>query len=64
MVYQTFCCLKKFVSFQVLEGMDVVRKIESAKTKSGDKPEQAVMISAAGHISVASVFSVDRGDAV
>merc|ERR1711994_659666 len=33
---------------KILEGMDVVRKIESSKTNSRDKPEKDVTIAASG----------------
>ncbi|KAK0423578.1 hypothetical protein QR680_008220 [Steinernema hermaphroditum] len=49
---------------KVLEGMDIVRKIENNPTLSGDRPEKAVVIAAAGHIAVDTPFSVDRADAV
>uniref|UniRef100_A0A0N4Z283 Peptidyl-prolyl cis-trans isomerase n=1 Tax=Parastrongyloides trichosuri TaxID=131310 RepID=A0A0N4Z283_PARTI len=43
---------------KVLEGMDVVRKIENTKTLAGDKPESAVIIESCGHIPVDVPFSV------
>ncbi|KAH7728551.1 CYN-5 protein [Aphelenchoides avenae] len=48
---------------KVLEGMDIVRKVENAKTLSGDKPEKEVAIEAAGHIPVETPFSVEKSDA-
>jgi len=48
---------------KVLEGMDVVHKIENTKTKGGDKPEPDVTIAAAGHIPVDTPFAVHRDDA-
>ncbi|KAI6234524.1 Peptidyl-prolyl cis-trans isomerase [Aphelenchoides fujianensis] len=48
---------------KVLEGMDVVYKIENTKTKGGDKPEKDVTIAAAGHIPVETPFAVHKNDA-
>ena len=42
--------------------MNVVRRIESTPTLAGDKPEQNVVISAAGHIPVEEAFAVDKED--
>ncbi|KAI5862822.1 cyclophilin-like domain-containing protein [Durotheca rogersii] len=46
---------------EVLEGMDIVTKIENVKTKPGDKPEQVVKIAESGELPVppeALLFSV------
>lgn len=45
---------------KVLEGMEVVRRIENSKTLSGDKPELPVVIESCGHIAVDSPFSVEK----
>lgn len=45
---------------KVLEGMDVVRKIENTKTLAGDKPELPVVIESCGHIVVETPFSVEK----
>uniref|UniRef100_A0A0K0F873 Peptidyl-prolyl cis-trans isomerase n=1 Tax=Strongyloides venezuelensis TaxID=75913 RepID=A0A0K0F873_STRVS len=45
---------------KVLEGMEIVRKIENTKTLSGDKPELSVVIDSCGHIVVDTPFSVER----
>ncbi|KAI1355058.1 cyclophilin-like domain-containing protein [Xylaria sp. FL0043] len=37
---------------EVLEGMDIVTKIENAKTKPGDKPEKTVKIADSGELEV------------
>jgi hypothetical protein len=37
-----------FQASALLGGMDVVRKIENARTDSRDRPEQEVLIAAAG----------------
>ncbi|XP_045156533.1 peptidyl-prolyl cis-trans isomerase B-like [Mercenaria mercenaria] len=43
---------------KVLEGMKVVRKIESTKTKPGDKPEKDVVIADCGSLPVDKPFAV------
>jgi peptidyl-prolyl cis-trans isomerase B (cyclophilin B) len=48
---------------KVLEGMNVVRKIENTKTEAGDKPSKPVVIAASGHILVETPFSVEKDDA-
>ncbi|VDO62354.1 unnamed protein product [Heligmosomoides polygyrus] len=48
---------------KVLEGMDVVRAIETVPKGAGDKPIDDVIISAAGHEAVSVPFSVDKADA-
>jgi peptidyl-prolyl cis-trans isomerase B (cyclophilin B) len=37
---------------EVLEGMDIVTKIENAKTQPGDKPEQTIKIEDSGELEV------------
>ncbi|GMR37222.1 hypothetical protein PMAYCL1PPCAC_07417 [Pristionchus mayeri] len=39
---------------KILEGMDVVRKIESTKTRPGDRPEQDVVIADSGELPLAA----------
>lgn len=48
---------------KVLEGMDIVRKIENTPTKGGDRPEKDVLIFRAGHEVVDTPFAVHRSDA-
>nr|UMA83661.1 venom-related protein peptidyl-prolyl isomerase [Conus judaeus] len=47
----------------VLEGMDVVRKIEASKTDARDKPEKDVVIADCGALEVTKQFSVEKRDA-
>jgi cyclophilin family peptidyl-prolyl cis-trans isomerase len=44
---------------QVLEGMSVVRKIESQKTKAGDRPVDDCVIAKSGSLTVDAPFDVD-----
>jgi len=48
---------------KILEGMDVVRKIESSKTNSRDKPEKDCTIAASGSLEVPEPFPVEKKDA-
>jgi peptidyl-prolyl cis-trans isomerase B (cyclophilin B) len=48
---------------KVLEGMDIVRKIENTQTKGSDRPEKDVVIAKSGHEVVDVPFSVHRDDA-
>jgi len=48
---------------KVLEGMDVVRKIESSKTANGDKPAQEVVIKDSGSLPVMESFHVSKDSA-
>ncbi len=41
---------------KVIDGMDVVRKIESTKTKPGDRPEKDVVISDSGELPLDAPF--------
>jgi len=54
---------KHVVFGKVLEGMSVVRKIESSKTDPRDRPEKDVAIADSGIIPVDQPFSVERSDA-
>jgi peptidyl-prolyl cis-trans isomerase B (cyclophilin B) len=45
---------------KVLEGMDVVRKIEGTRTRAGDAPENEVKIVDSGEIPVDSPFEVPK----
>ncbi|CAD6197735.1 unnamed protein product [Caenorhabditis auriculariae] len=45
---------------KIIEGMDVVRKIENTRTKPGDRPEQDVVISASGELPLAAPFETDK----
>ncbi|CAH1797053.1 unnamed protein product, partial [Owenia fusiformis] len=45
---------------KILEGMKVVRKIESSKTKPGDKPEEDVVIAECGSLDVDTPFAVAK----
>ncbi|RWS02795.1 peptidyl-prolyl cis-trans isomerase B-like protein [Dinothrombium tinctorium] len=48
---------------KVIKGMDIVRKIESMKTDSRDRPNQEVKIVDSGVIEVKEPFSVSKDDA-
>ncbi|CAJ0962917.1 unnamed protein product, partial [Mesorhabditis belari] len=48
---------------KVLDGMDVVRKIENTPKNAGDKPKEDVTITAAGHEVIDQPYSVDKVDA-
>ena len=48
---------------QVLEGMDVVRKIENTTTAAGDIPVDKVIISTSGYIPVKESFATERNAA-
>ncbi|VDN58575.1 unnamed protein product [Dracunculus medinensis] len=45
---------------KVLEGMDVVRKIESTKTKTSDRPIDDVVIADCGEIKISAPFEVPK----
>jgi peptidyl-prolyl cis-trans isomerase B (cyclophilin B) len=49
---------------KILKGMDIVRKIESSKTDSRDRPEKDVMVADSGVLPVTEPFSVTRDDAI
>lgn len=48
---------------KVLEGMDVVRRIENMKTSARDKPEKDCVIADSGAIEMEGSFSVAKDDA-
>ncbi|XP_067667176.1 peptidyl-prolyl cis-trans isomerase B-like [Haliotis asinina] len=48
---------------KVLEGMEVVRKIEKVKTSSGDKPAKDVIIADSGSLKVEKPFAVEKKSA-
>nr|KAG5699579.1 hypothetical protein BaRGS_033775 [Batillaria attramentaria] len=48
---------------KVLEGMDVVRKIERSKTDARDRPEKDVVIADSGVLDVEAPFPVEKADA-
>jgi len=48
---------------KVLEGMDVVRKLESTKTRPGDKPEKDCVIADSGELPVPQPFEVPKSPA-
>jgi len=50
---------KHVVFGKVLEGMSVVKKIESQKTKAGDRPVDACVIAKSGSLPVDAPFDVD-----
>ena len=45
---------------KVIEGMDVVKKIESTKTNARDQPEKDVVIADSGVIEVEEPFEVPK----
>jgi peptidyl-prolyl cis-trans isomerase B (cyclophilin B) len=49
---------------KVLEGMDIVRKIEKGPTDRGDKPSKDIVIADSGVIDVPEPFSVGKDNAV
>jgi len=49
---------------KILEGMDIIRKIEKGETDRGDKPKKEVVIADSGVIEVPEPFSVGKDNAV
>ncbi|KAF8364085.1 cyn-5 [Pristionchus pacificus] len=45
---------------KIIEGMDVVRKIESTKTRPGDRPEEDVVIADSGELPLAAPFETPK----
>lgn len=54
---------KHVVFGKVLEGMDVVRKMEKTKTGEGSKPMQTVTVADCGELPVEAPLSVEKTDA-
>jgi peptidyl-prolyl cis-trans isomerase B (cyclophilin B) len=48
---------------KILEGMDVVRKIEAGATDNRDKPVKDVVIADSGSLAVDTPFAVEKTDA-
>ncbi len=48
---------------KVIEGMDVVRKIENAETDANDKPHKEIVIAKCGKLAVATPFVVEKASA-
>jgi len=55
---------KHVVFGKIIEGMDVVRKIEKTETDRGDKPQKEVVIVDSGVIAVPEPFGVGKDNAV
>jgi len=55
---------KHVVFGKVIEGMDVVRKVEATKTNARDKPDKDVVIADSGSIAVETPFTVEKADSV
>jgi peptidyl-prolyl cis-trans isomerase B (cyclophilin B) len=47
---------------KVVNGMDVVRKIEATKTKPGDRPEKDVVIADSGELPMDAPFETKKQD--
>jgi len=54
---------KHVVFGKIIKGMKTIRKIESVRTDSRDKPVEDVVIVDCGHITVPEPFSVSKSDA-
>jgi peptidyl-prolyl cis-trans isomerase B (cyclophilin B) len=55
---------KHVVFGKILEGMDVIRKVEATKTDGRDKPAKDVVIADSGSIPVDTPFAVDKAPSV
>jgi len=55
---------KHVVFGKIIEGMDIIRKIEKSETDRGDKPKKEIVIVDSGVIEVPEPFGVGKDNAV